>query len=40
MWYHQSKMRGVIFVIIGLLITSCSAIRGYLKDGTDGLVLK
>jgi len=36
MWYHQSKMRGVIFVIIGLLITSCSAIRGYLKDGTDG----
>lgn len=36
MSYHQRKLRGLTFVVLGLLITSCSAIRGYLKDGTDG----
>lgn len=36
MSYHQRKLQGLTFVVLGLLITSCSAIRGYLKDGTDG----
>ena len=32
----RKKTHIVAGLIIGLLITSCSAIRGYLKDGTDG----
>jgi hypothetical protein len=36
MKYYKNSLRVLSIVVLGFLLTSCAAIRGYFKDGKDG----